>query len=60
MQASEHLQTADRQTHTHARAKQPGGRVRGGGVSHEVPAASATLVTFKGSCCINQVRPVQA
>lgn len=27
---------------------------------HKVPAASARLVTFKGSCCVNQVRPVQA
>lgn len=25
-----------------------------------MPAASARLVTFKGSCCVNQVRPVQA
>lgn len=26
---------------------------------HKVPAASSRLVTFEGSCCINQVRPVQ-
>lgn len=56
MQASEHLPVTHTQTHTLSSQERGGS----GGRLHEAPAASARLVTFKGSCCVNQVRPVQA
>lgn len=46
--------------HTHTRTLSSKEEEEEGGRLHKVPAASARLVTFKGSCCINQVRPVQA
>lgn len=45
--------------HTHTLSSQEEGGLGLVGLQ-KAPAASARLVTFKGSCCINQVRPVQA